>query len=78
MTQENKKERSSGMTPKQRDELIDAYAWRVVDDMDFKTLYRWCAEIIAHGLETESDDYVIEQVKEYYPDLLNEQKSERN
>jgi hypothetical protein len=28
------------------------------------------AEQIAASFDTESDDYVIEQVKEYYPDLL--------
>ena len=53
-----------------RDELIDNYAWRCVDDMDIKDLCRAMAEQIAASFDTESDDYLIEQVKEYYPDLL--------
>ena len=60
------------MTPKERDKLIDDYAWRVVDDMDIKDLCRIVADIIANGFEFESDEDVIEQVKEYYPDLLTD------
>ena len=58
------------MTPKERDKLIDDYAWRVVDDMDIKDLCRIVADMIAHDFETESDEYLIEQVKDHYPDLL--------
>ena len=58
------------MTDKERDKLIDNYAWRCVDDMDIKDLCRAMAEQIAASFDTESDDYVIKQVKEYYPDLL--------
>ena len=60
------------MTPEERDKLIDNYAWRVVDDMDIKDLCRIVADMVAHDFETESDEYVIEQVKEYYPDLLDD------
>ena len=59
------------MTDKERDKLIDDYAWRCVDDMDIKDLCRAMAEQIAASFDTESDEYVIEQVKEYYPDLLD-------
>ena len=60
------------MTPEERDKLIDDYAWRVVDDMDIKDLCRIVADMVVHDFETESDEYVIEQVKEYYPDLLED------
>lgn len=60
------------MTPEQRDKLIDDYAWRCVDDMDIKDMCRALAESIAHDFETESDEYVIEQVKQFYPDLLED------
>ena len=60
------------MTPEERDKLIDDYAWRVVDYMDIKDLCRIVAEMIVHDLETESDEYLIEEVKEYYPDLLTD------
>ena len=58
------------MTPEERDKLIDDYAWRVVNDMDIKDLCRIVADIVSANLEAENDEYVIEQVKEHYPDLL--------
>tara|TARA_Y100000361_G_C11035370_1_gene277023 strand:- start:45 stop:230 length:186 start_codon:yes stop_codon:yes gene_type:complete len=58
------------MIQQERKKLIDDYAWRVVDDMDIKDLCRIVADMVAHDFDTESDEYVIECVKEYYPDLL--------
>ena len=59
------------LTPDERDKLIDDYAWRVVDDMDLKDLCRFAAEVIAHDFDTETDEYVVEQIENYYPDLLD-------
>jgi hypothetical protein len=39
------------MTPEQRDELIDNYAWEIVDGMDVKDLCRMAAEQIASNME---------------------------
>lgn len=58
------------MTPQERDQLIDDYAWRVVDGMDVKDLCRIVAESIVSDFDNESDEYVVETIKEYYPDLL--------
>ena len=33
------------------------------------------AETISASFDTESDEYVIEQVKEHYPDLLEDLKA---
>ena len=60
------------MTSEERDRLIDDYAWRVVDDMDIKDLCRIVAEMIVQDFESQSDEYIIEQITEYYPDLLQE------
>ena len=58
------------MTDKERDELINNYAWKCVDDMDIGELCKAMAEQIAARFDTKSDDYLIEQVKTSYPDLL--------
>ena len=58
------------MTPEQLDKLIDAYAWRCVDDMDIKELRQALAELIVRDLEAESDDYIIDEIKGRYPELL--------
>ena len=58
------------MTPQQRDQLIDDYAWKCVDSMDIKDLCRIVAEQIAASFDNKSDQYLIDEVKENYPDLL--------
>jgi len=58
------------MTPEQRDKLIDDYAYEIVDAMDIKDLCRMAAEQIALNMDDYTDDQVIEEVKEYYPHLL--------
>jgi hypothetical protein len=60
------------MTFEELDKLINAYAWRVVDDMDLKDLCAFAADVIAHDFKTETEEYVIETIKNYYPDLLND------
>ena len=60
------------MTPEQRNQLINDYAWRCVDNMDIKDMRLALVDSIAHDFKTESDEYVIEPVKNYYPDLLEE------
>ena len=59
------------MTPEQRDNLIDDYAWKIVDDMDIKDLCRAMAEQIAAGFEGYKDEEVIEEIKKFYPDLID-------
>ena len=58
------------MTDKERDELIDNYAWRCVDDMEIDDLCKAMVQVIAENFDNKSDDHVIEQVKNFYPDLL--------
>ena len=58
------------LTPEERDQLIGSYAWKVVDDMDIKDLCQFAADVITTNLETETDESLVEHIKEYYPDLL--------
>ena len=58
------------MTPEERDKLIDNFAWRVVDHTNIKDLCRIVAESIVHGFDNKSDEYVVEVISDYYPDLL--------
>ena len=59
-----------------RDELQSAYVDRVIDGMDIKTM----AQIIADQLHETFDKYsvneLINEVEEYYPDLLEDELSE--
>ena len=60
------------MTLEERNKLINAYALCVVNDMDIEELCRYVADVIVQDFETISDENLIEQVKDYYPELLNE------
>ena len=59
-----------------RDELQSAYVDRVIDGMDIKTM----AQIISDQLHESFDKYsvneLINEVEEYYPDLLEDELSE--
>ena len=60
------------MTLEERNKLINDYALCVVNDMDIEELCRYVADVIVQDFETISDENLIEQVKDYYPELLNE------
>ena len=55
-----------------KNDLISEYAALVVDGMDMTTLCVYAIEKMRGDLETYSDDELIEEVREYYPHLLEE------
>ena len=59
------------LTPEQRDELQDSYVHAVIDDMDIDCLIQYAADALHDYLDKESNDELIETVKELYPELLN-------
>ena len=60
------------MNPEERNKIIDKYAWRLIDDMDLKTLCQLAAESIVHDFQSENDESVIKRIKHYYPDFFDE------
>ena len=67
------------MTPQQRDQLQDDYIHQIVDDMDLKSLISLAYDYMAKEYDAYSTEELIADVKEYYPELLeNEQESKRN
>jgi len=53
-----------------RQELVEAYIDRVLDNMSTKDLIRIVADQLDENLSTYSDDELINEVTEYYPELL--------
>lgn len=53
---------------KLQDELIDS----VIDGMDFKTMWQVLYDFMDQSYDKYSDDELLEEVKEYYPELLEE------
>lgn len=53
-----------------RQELLDAYIDRILDNMSTKDLMRIVGDQIEENLSSYSEEELIAEVEEYYPDLL--------
>ena len=53
-----------------RKELQDQLVNQMLDDMDLKTVMSLCYDYLAEGYDKYSDDELIAEVNEYYPEML--------
>ena len=60
------------LTPEQRQNLLEAYVTNVVDSLDWDDLVAFAYETILERMEETPDDALIEDVKEWYPNLIEE------
>lgn len=58
-----------------REELIQEYIDRVIDNMSTKDLVRVVWEQLEGNLALYTDEELITEVSEYYPELLGEEDS---
>jgi hypothetical protein len=59
-------------TDMNRQELLDAYIDRILDNMSTKDLMRIVGDQIEENLESYSDEELIAEIEEYYPELIQE------
>ena len=55
-----------------RQELQDQLIDNVIDGMDFKTMWAVLYDFMDQSYDRYTDDELMEEVKEYYPELLEE------
>ena len=55
-----------------RQELLEAYIDRLLENMSTKDLLRIVGDQIEENLESYTDEELISEVQEYYPDLIEE------
>ena len=55
-----------------RDALVEAYIDRLLDNMSTKDLLRIVGEQMEENLTSYTDEELISEVQEYYPDLIEE------
>ena len=55
-----------------RDQLQDAMIQQILDDMDIKTMMAILYDNMSESYDKYSDSELMEEVKEYYPHLLEE------
>ena len=53
-----------------RQELLEAYIDRILDNMSTKDLMRIVGDQIEESLESYTDEELISEVEEYYPELI--------
>ena len=53
-----------------RSELQDAFILQLLDDMDGKTMMQLCYDYLDEGYAKYSDEELITECEEYYPELL--------
>jgi len=53
-----------------RTELQESYIQQVIESMDFKTMERFVYDNLQDNLQGYSDEELIAEVEEYYPELL--------
>jgi len=54
-----------------RNVLIPSYAQQILDSMDTKTLECFVYDTLVDNLSSYSDEELITEVEEHYPELLN-------
>jgi len=55
-----------------RDELQDDLINQILDDMDIKTMMALLYDTMSNNYDSYTVDELIEEVKEYYPHILEE------
>jgi len=58
-----------------RQELVEAYIDRVLDNMSTKDLIRIVGDQLEENLSTYSDEELLTEVEGYYPELLGLEES---
>ena len=60
------------VTDKNRDIIMDSYVSRVLDDLDYDSLYSFAYDMLKDGKSGLTNDQLTNQIVDYYPDLLEE------
>jgi len=55
-----------------RDQLQDAMINQILDDMDIKTMMAILYDSMSEDYDKYSDEEIMEEVREYYPHLMEE------
>ena len=60
-----------------RAKLQEKFVERIVDDMDLKTMAAFCHDCLNDSYNKYSKEKLIEEVEEYYPDILNDEPNQK-
>jgi len=60
------------VTDKNRDVIIESYSSRLLDDMDFDTLYAFAYEQLVESKQTVTNEDLENEILGYFPEILEE------
>ena len=60
------------VTDKNRDVIMDSYVSRVLDDMDYDSLYLFAYLMLRDNKRKLTNDQLTDQIFDYCPDVLEE------
>ena len=60
------------LTDMNRDQLQDTMIQQILDDMDIKTMMAILYDSMSEDYDKYSDEEILEEVKEYYPHILED------
>jgi len=60
------------VTDKNREVILESYASRRLDDMDFDTLYAFAYEQLVESLNLMDNEPLENEILEFYPEILEE------
>jgi len=60
-----------------RSELQESYIESIIDGMDHKTMYQYVYDNLSDHLDKYSEQELITEVEDYYPELLEESNTNR-
>lgn len=58
------------VTNENRADITSVYCHRLLDDMDFDTLYSFAYQMLVDNKEGLTNKMLEEQITDYYPDIL--------
>ena len=60
------------VTDENRADITNIYCHRLLDDMDFDTLYSFAYDMLRDNKEGLTNEQLENQIMDYYPDILEE------
>lgn len=61
---------STTVTNENRSDITSVYCHRLLDDMDFDTLYSFAYDMLVSNKEGLTNEQLQNQISDYYPDIL--------
>jgi len=58
------------VTDENRQDITNIYCRRLLDDMDFDTLWTFAYDMLRDNKEGLTNEMLENQIKDYYPDIL--------